>query len=91
MVAVADSTLGVVPSTPAGVVSRVGPATRDADTRGEAVSRAVAASKGAVALLRVAGRELVVADTMRIKVTLISLAWEVGQILCKEKAVPWGA
>ncbi|KAK1613893.1 hypothetical protein QYE76_019410 [Lolium multiflorum] len=67
MVAVAVSTLGGAPSTPAGVASRVGPVTRDADTRGEAGSRAVAASKGAAALLRVVGRGPVVAATMPIK------------------------
>ncbi|KAK1669197.1 hypothetical protein QYE76_057356 [Lolium multiflorum] len=67
MVAVAVSTLGGALSTPAGVASRVGPVTRDADTRGEAGSRAVAASKGAAALLRVVGRGPVVAATMPIK------------------------
>jgi hypothetical protein len=44
---------------------------------------------GAVVLLREAGTELLVEVTMPIKVTLSSLVWELGQILCKEKAVAW--
>ncbi|KAK1631983.1 hypothetical protein QYE76_006298 [Lolium multiflorum] len=67
MVAVVASTLGEVPSTPVGVV---GPAIKGAGTKGEADSRLVAASKDAAALLRVAGRGLVVAAIMPIKQTV---------------------
>jgi hypothetical protein len=88
MVAVVASTLGVAPSTPVGVV---GLAIKGAGARGGAASKVVAASKDAAALLCVAGRESVVVATMPIKVTLSSLVWDMGRILCKEKAVAWGA
>jgi hypothetical protein len=91
MVVVGVLTQGEVLSTPTVVVSRVGPATRGAATREEEDSRVVVASMGAAALLRAAGRGLVVAAIMPIKVTLNNLVWEVGKNLWKEKVVAWGA
>jgi hypothetical protein len=89
-VVVGVSIQGGVLSTPVVEVSWVRPDTRVAATKEEEGSRVVMASKGEATRLRAAGLGLAMVAIIHIKVHLIILVWEAGQILCKERVAAWG-